>query len=344
MQAWSAPEVPRLPISSLPTQAQAFDTASGLVVGVGPAAGPVRMYVCGITPYDATHIGHANTYVSFDLLNRVWRDAGLTVEYVQKSPTSTTRCWSARGHRSRLAAAGGRADRSLPRTWRPSTSSHRSTTSVRSSRSDQVVDLIAELQDRGRSTPVDDPDYADLYFAQASDPAFGSLPIWTGRGHPPVRRARWRSRSARQEGPAGLSGVAAKAPGEPGWDSPFGAGRPGWHIECTAIALNLLGTELRRPGRRPRPDLPAPRDVRRRGAGGDRASRSPRCTRTPAWSGSTGRRCRSPRATWCLVSELRSPGSTRWRSGWRCCPTTTGTTGCGPRPFRRGAERLDRVA
>ena len=50
---------------------------------IGPDTGTARMYVCGITPYDATHIGHANTYIAFDLLNRVWRDRGLDVNYVQ---------------------------------------------------------------------------------------------------------------------------------------------------------------------------------------------------------------------------------------------------------------------
>ena len=50
---------------------------------VGPEEGTARLYVCGITPYDATHIGHANTYVAFDLLHRIWLDAGLDVNYVQ---------------------------------------------------------------------------------------------------------------------------------------------------------------------------------------------------------------------------------------------------------------------
>ena len=62
---------------------QAFDTLRQRLVPVGPPSGVARMYVCGITPYDATHIGHANTYVAFDLLNRIWRDSGLDVRYVQ---------------------------------------------------------------------------------------------------------------------------------------------------------------------------------------------------------------------------------------------------------------------
>src|ERR1700712_4895686 len=82
MQSWSSPSVPRLPAAPTP-QVTVHDSARRAQVAAGPAGGTARMYVCGITPYDATHMGHANTYVSFDLLNRVWRDAGLDVHYVQ---------------------------------------------------------------------------------------------------------------------------------------------------------------------------------------------------------------------------------------------------------------------
>src|SRR5918993_1029579 len=83
MQAWSARPVPSLDRGAVPRRVQAFDTGRQQLVPIGPAAGRARMYVCGITPYDATHIGHANTYVAFDLLHRIWRDAGLEVDYVQ---------------------------------------------------------------------------------------------------------------------------------------------------------------------------------------------------------------------------------------------------------------------
>ena len=80
MQSWPAPPVPVLP--GRPGPLRLRDSARGLVE-VAPQDGTARLYVCGITPYDATHIGHANTYVAFDLLNRAWRDAGLEVDYVQ---------------------------------------------------------------------------------------------------------------------------------------------------------------------------------------------------------------------------------------------------------------------
>ena len=147
-----------------------------------------------------------------------------------------------------------------------------------------------------------------------------------------LRRARRRPRPRRQEGPARLRAVARRArrASRPG-TARSGRGRPGWHIECTAIALEHLGSDLRRPGRRQRPGLPAPRDVRRPGPGRRaRARRSRRPTRTPAWSATTARRCRSRGATWSSSRRCATATSTRWRSGWRCCATTTAPTGSGP--------------
>src|SRR3954469_25916404 len=80
MRAWPAPEVPELP--EVGPAVALHDSATGGLVTTAPE-GPARMYVCGITPYDATHIGHAATYVAFDLLNRAWRSAGHDVVYVQ---------------------------------------------------------------------------------------------------------------------------------------------------------------------------------------------------------------------------------------------------------------------
>src|SRR5436190_13886980 len=80
MRAWPTPEIPTLPVVGPPVALH--DTPSGTLVRTTPE-GPARMYVCGITPYDATHIGHAATYVAFDLLHRAWRNAGHEVRYVQ---------------------------------------------------------------------------------------------------------------------------------------------------------------------------------------------------------------------------------------------------------------------
>ena len=80
MKSWPAPAVPSVPGSPLPVRIH--DTARGEVVELSP--GPTaRIYCCGITPYDATHMGHAATYVTFDLLGRALRQAGHEVHYTQ---------------------------------------------------------------------------------------------------------------------------------------------------------------------------------------------------------------------------------------------------------------------
>ena len=85
MQAWTRPFVPRVTVETddAPSRLRVHDTSREELVEVGPVDGTARMYVCGITPYDATHLGHANTYLTFDLMNRVWRDLGLAVNYTQ---------------------------------------------------------------------------------------------------------------------------------------------------------------------------------------------------------------------------------------------------------------------
>src|SRR3954465_7013776 len=84
MRAWPSPDLPAPTLSGRPATGPAVrvhDTPSGGLVETTPN-GPARLYVCGITPYDATHMGHAATYIAFDLLNRAWRNAGHEVSYV----------------------------------------------------------------------------------------------------------------------------------------------------------------------------------------------------------------------------------------------------------------------
>jgi L-cysteine:1D-myo-inositol 2-amino-2-deoxy-alpha-D-glucopyranoside ligase len=201
------------------------------------------MYVCGITPYDATHVGHANTYVAFDLLNRAWRDTGLAVNYVQnvtdvddpllERATQTGVDWA------ELAESQIQLFREDMEALNVLAPEHYigAVESV-----PLIATLIEDLQLRQAVYPVDDPEFADLYFAQASDPEFGSLsrltedeaiPVFAERGGDPDRPGK--------KAPLDCLVWRQQREGEPGWDSPLGRGRPGWHIECTAIALDLLG-------------------------------------------------------------------------------------------------------
>ncbi len=237
MRSWPAPDLPTLPVTG--PEVALHDTATGGLVTPRPE-GPARVYVCGITPYDATHIGHAATYVAFDLLNRAWRNAGHDVTYVQnvtdvddpllERATKVGVDWVELAERETdLFRQDMTALRVLPPTHY-----------VGAVESIQlVVDLIERLQEAGAVYQVED----DLYFSVTADPAFGEesgltrdemLTIFPDRGGDPDR--------AGKKDPLDCVVWRGERPGEPSWSSPFGPGRPGWHIECAAIALDTLGT------------------------------------------------------------------------------------------------------
>jgi L-cysteine:1D-myo-inositol 2-amino-2-deoxy-alpha-D-glucopyranoside ligase len=243
MQAWSSRPVPTLPHSSAVPPLQAFDTATQQLVPIAPDTGTASIYVCGITPYDATHIGHANTYVAFDLLNRVWRDRGVEVNHIQnvtdiddpllERAAAIGIDWAAlAAEQTQLYGEDMAALNVLP--------PHHYVGAVESM--PLIVDLIEQLRGRQAVYPVDDSEFEDLYFAQESDAEFGSLAhlaeeeaiaLFAERGGDPDRLGK--------KAPLDCLVWRHAREGEPSWESVFGAGRPGWHIECTAIALDRLG-------------------------------------------------------------------------------------------------------
>lgn len=244
MYSWAPVDVPRLPASQgIPDRLRLYDTASQTLVEVGPAVGEARMYVCGITPYDATHLGHANTYVTFDLINRVWRDLGVTVNYTQnvtdvddpllERARATGRDWE------ELAEDQTELFRSDMVHLRviPPTHYVGAVESIPS-----VVALIEKLLPSGLVYQVDDPEHPDWYFQSIAAPGFGEIShldeqqmidLFAERGGDPQRPGK--------RHPLDCLLWRFTRPDEPSWTSPLGAGRPGWHIECTAIALDRLG-------------------------------------------------------------------------------------------------------
>jgi len=238
--------MPTLPPAPAAHPLQAFDTAAQRLVPIGPDTGTARMYVCGITPYDATHIGHANTYIAFDLLHRMWRDRGLEVNYVQnvtdiddpllERAAEIGMDWAVLAEQQTQLFTEDMATLNVlpPRHYVGAVESM-----------PLIADLIEQLRGRQAVYPVDDRDFEDLYFAQASDSEFGSLSrlseqpaiaLFAERGGDPDRRGK--------KAPLDCLVWRHARTGEPSWQSVFGAGRPGWHIECTAIALDLLGANF----------------------------------------------------------------------------------------------------
>lgn len=237
MRSWSSPEVPDLTVTG--PAVRIHDTSSGGLVETRPE-GPARMYVCGITPYDATHMGHAATYLAFDLLNRAWRSAGHDVTYVQnvtdvddpllERALKVKVDWVALAERETELF---RHDMEALRVLAPD----HYIGAVESI--PLVIDLITRLREAGAIYEVE----SDLYFSVTADAAFGDVSGWSRdemlrvfgeRGGDPDR--------AGKRDPLDCVVWRGKREGEPSWDSPFGPGRPGWHVECTAIALEHLGT------------------------------------------------------------------------------------------------------
>jgi L-cysteine:1D-myo-inositol 2-amino-2-deoxy-alpha-D-glucopyranoside ligase len=236
MRSWSAPQVPRLPGTGNPLRL--YDTAAGEIRPTEPGS-VARMYVCGITPYDATHLGHANTYVAFDLVHRVWRDAGHQVRFVQNATDvddplleraeRTGEDWRALADREiELFRTDMEALRVLP------PAEYVGVTEAIG----EIAALIERLRDKGATYVLD----GDVYFNVAAAPKFGAvsgcteeqmLALFGERGGDPER-------PGKQHALDWLLWRAERA-GEPSWPSPFGPGRPGWHVECTAIALARLG-------------------------------------------------------------------------------------------------------
>ncbi|MEI8412209.1 MULTISPECIES: cysteine--1-D-myo-inosityl 2-amino-2-deoxy-alpha-D-glucopyranoside ligase [unclassified Kribbella] len=238
MQAWTKPDIPVVPGPA--RRLRLYDTASGGPVEVPPVdGGTARMYVCGITPYDATHMGHAATYVTFDLINRLWLDAGYDVRYTQnitdvddpllERATATGVEWTDLAEREiQLFRDDMTALRVIP---------PQNYIGVVES-VDLVAGAIEELQRAGAVYSVD----GDLYFAVKADPAFGNVSGYDRE----TMRALFAERGGDPDRPGKQDPLDSllwrhERPGEPAWDSSLGRGRPGWHVECSAIALEYLG-------------------------------------------------------------------------------------------------------
>lgn len=243
---WPAPQIPQLPGRGGPVRVR--DTSSGELVVAAPGES-ATLYVCGITPYDATHLGHAATYVAFDLLVRAWRDAGHRVRYASNVTDVDDPLLE------RAAATGvDWRDLAVEQTTLfaddmtalgvvPPDAYTGAVESIPA-----VAGAVEALLAAGAAYRVGVPDASgegagDVYADLAADPSLGGvaglprpdmLALFAERGGDPDRPGKrdpldpllWRT----------------ARPGEPAWDGGvLGAGRPGWHIECAVIARDSLG-------------------------------------------------------------------------------------------------------
>jgi L-cysteine:1D-myo-inositol 2-amino-2-deoxy-alpha-D-glucopyranoside ligase len=242
MDAWRGAEVPDLPGSGVEVRLR--DTATG-ELAIAAREHRATLYACGITPYDATHMGHAATFTAWDLLVRAWLDAGHEVVYAQ-NVTDVDDPLLERAERDgedwrKLALREierFRGDMEALRNLAPAYY-------IGAVEAIPVIDSFAErLAARGALYDLD----GDTYFARGADQKFGAL---SGPGTPSgLSVVEMSALSAERGGDPGRPGKKdpldplvwrAERPGEPAWDSRFGPGRPGWHVECAAIATEYLG-------------------------------------------------------------------------------------------------------
>lgn len=234
MHSWPSVPFPQIPKAE--KALQVYSTEAEQLVEI-PIKDKYQMYVCGITPYDATHLGHAATYLTFDLINRYWRALGAEVNYIQNITDIDDPLleranrdgvdWKELAH-SQIDLF--RSDMELLRVLPPS-HYEGAVDAI-----PDVVEAIKVLNDRGVVYGVD----SDKYFEVHKDHDFGSeshmseaqmLEIFAERGGDPKR--------AGKKDPLDALLWLAHREGEPAWPSIYGDGRPGWHIECAAIALKF---------------------------------------------------------------------------------------------------------
>ena len=214
------------------------DTLTGKKRDFAPAGDTVRMYVCGLTPYAPAHVGHAMGQIVFDVLHRYLEFSGYKVRYVQNftdiddkliaraAAESTTVQELAEQHIAGffedMAALNVRNADVYPR----------ATEEV-----PKMIELISKLLDTGYAYESG----GDVYFRVRNAPAYGKL---SHRSLAGMRAGARVEPGVEKEHPMDFALWKAAKPGEPSWDSPWGAGRPGWHIECSAMALHYLGDSI----------------------------------------------------------------------------------------------------
>ncbi len=215
-----------------------FNTLSGQKEEFLPHGDVVKMYVCGVTPYDDCHIGHAMSYIIFDVIKRYLQFRGYKVKYVQnitdiddKIIDRANQLGISTRELAEKFTDSYRADMKALNIIEPD-ETPRATGEI-----PKIVEIIQGLIDKGYAYPAQ----GSVYFRVRNVPDYGKL---SHRTLESMMTGESSVGSDDKESPMDFVLWKATKPGEPSWESPWGPGRPGWHIECSAMSLKYLGDTL----------------------------------------------------------------------------------------------------
>ncbi len=215
-----------------------YNTLSGQKEEFLPGGDEVKMYVCGVTPYSDCHIGHGMSYIIFDVIRRYLQFRGYKVKYVQNITDIDDKIID---RANQLGIATGElVGKFTARYFEDMAALNIGRADIYPKVTDMIPKIIAVIQglvDKGYAYPAG----GSVYFRVRNVPDYGKL---SHRNLESMMSAEGALGSDEKESPMDFVLWKAAKPGEPSWESPWGAGRPGWHIECSVISLNYLGNTI----------------------------------------------------------------------------------------------------
>jgi cysteinyl-tRNA synthetase len=215
-----------------------YNTLSGKKEDFEPRGKEVKMYVCGVTPYDDAHIGHAMSYVIFDVIRRYLKFRNYRVKYVQNVTDIDDKIIDRANQR-------GVGTAELAKKYADSYFEDMDALNIEpadeyphaTGEIPKITEVIQGLIDKGFAYPAG----GSVYFRVRKDPDYGKL---SHRSLDAMMSAECGLGAGEKEDPMDFALWKASKPGEPFWESPWGQGRPGWHIECSAMSLKYLGDQI----------------------------------------------------------------------------------------------------
>jgi cysteinyl-tRNA synthetase len=214
------------------------NTLTGKKEEFRPAGDEIKIYVCGVTPYDHAHIGHAMSYIIFDVIRRYLEYRGSKVKYVQNITDIDDKIINRAGERGITAAELAKEfidslnEDMTALNIKPASVNPRATEEI-----PFIIKVIQGLEERGFAYPSE----GSVYYRVRKFDEYGKL---SHRSVDDMRSGARIEAGEEKEDPLDFVLWKGSKPGEPSWDSPWGPGRPGWHIECSAMSLRYLGENL----------------------------------------------------------------------------------------------------